>query len=80
MLEDVLKSVRDEGYDYEILFMDCKDDKLIKRYKETRRNHPLSRDGRVEDGIAKEREIMKFLQDQATYVIDTSQLLTRELK
>ena len=41
MLEDVLKSVRDEGYDYEILFMDCKDDKLIKRYKETRRNHPL---------------------------------------
>ena len=34
MLEDVLKSVRDEGYDYEILFMDCKDDKLIKRYKE----------------------------------------------
>ena len=53
---------------------------LLKRYKETRRNHPLSRDGRVEDGIAKEREIMKFLQDQATYVIDTSQLLTRELK
>ena len=53
---------------------------IRKRYKETRRNHPLSRDGRVEDGIAKEREIMKFLQDQATYVIDTSQLLTRELK
>ena len=53
---------------------------LLKRYKETRRNHPLSRDGRVEDGIEKEREAMKFLMKQATYVIDTSHLLIRELK
>ena len=65
---------------YEILYLNASNRILLKRYKETRRNHPLSRDGRVEDGIEKEREIMKFLQDQATYVIDTSQLLTRELK
>ena len=79
-LEKVLKDLDERKFEYEILFLEASDDVLIKRYKETRRNHPLSRDGRVEDGIAKEREIMKFLQDQATYVIDTSQLLTRELK
>ena len=80
MLEDVLKSVRDEGYDYEILFMDCKDDKLIKRYKETRRTHPLAKQGRVEDGIRQEREKLLYLKENATYILDTSQLLTRELK
>ena len=73
-------SIEAAGIKYEILYLNASNRILLKRYKETRRNHPLSRDGRVEDGIAKEREIMKFLQDQATYVIDTSQLLTRELK
>ena len=76
----VLDDLKSRGYTLEILFLEASTSVLVKRYKETRRNHPLSRDGRVEDGIAKEREIMKFLQDQATYVIDTSQLLTRELK
>ena len=75
-----LKEIEAAGIKYEILYLNASNRILLKRYKETRRNHPLSRDGRVEDGIAKEREIMKFLQDQATYVIDTSQLLTRELK
>ena len=75
-----LKEIEAAGIKYEILYLIASNRILLKRYKETRRNHPLSRDGRVEDGIAKEREIMKFLQDQATYVIDTSQLLTRELK
>ena len=79
-LNSQLEVLCELGIEYEILFLDAEDETLVKRYKETRRNHPLSRDGRVEDGIAKEREIMKFLQDQATYVIDTSQLLTRELK
>ena len=75
-----LKEIEATGIKYEILYLNASNRILLKRYKETRRNHPLSRDGRVEDGIAKEREIMKFLQDQATYVIDTSQLLTREFK
>ena len=75
-----LKEIEAAGIKYEILYLNASNRILLKRYKETRRNHPLSRNGRVEDGIAKEREIMKFLQDQATYVIDTSQLLTRELK
>ena len=79
-LDKTLNEMRENGYPYEILFLDADSNVLVKRYKETRRNHPLSRDGRVEDGIAKEREIMKFLQEKADYVIDTSQLLTKELK
>ena len=80
MLEDVLKSVRDEGYDYEILFMDCKDEKLIKRYKETRRSHPLSGTGRVDQGIAEERRLLVPLRNRADYILDTSRLLIRDLK
>lgn len=53
---------------------------LIKRYKETRRQHPLSGSGRVDTGIAKEREKIMFLKMRATYILDTSKMLTRELK
>ena len=79
-LEEELNEIREMGISLEILFLNASNRILLKRYKETRRNHPLSRDGRVEDGIAKEREEMKFLLKKATYVIDTSQLLIRELK
>ena len=53
---------------------------LIKRYKETRRNHPLSGRERIAAGIQQERESIGFLRDEADYVIDTTHLLTRELK
>ena len=79
-LEQKLQEIKDMGISFEILFLNASNRILLKRYKETRRNHPLSRDGRVEDGIAKEREEMKFLLKKATYIIDTSQLLIRELK
>ena len=65
---------------YEILFLDAQDDVLIKRYKETRRQHPLSGSGRVDTGIAREREKILFLKMRATYILDTSKLLTRELR
>lgn len=80
MLEGVLERLKETGFVYEILFLDSKDDILIKRYKETRRTHPLSGRGRVEDGIRLEREKIEFLKKQADYIIDTSYLLTRELK
>ena len=64
----------------EILFLDAKDSVLVKRYKETRRQHPLSGSGRVDTGIAKEREKTAFLKMKATYILDTSKMLTRELK
>lgn len=80
MLGNVLDNLKATGFQYEILFLDSKDDILIKRYKETRRIHPLSGRGRVEDGIHLEREKIGFLKKQADYIIDTSYLLTRELK
>jgi UPF0042 nucleotide-binding protein len=77
---DVLHALKEKGYNYKIVFMDASDEVLIKRYKETRRAHPLAPNGRVEDGIAKERKILKGIKEQADYVFDTSNLLTRELK
>lgn len=53
---------------------------LVKRYKETRRTHPLAKDGRVDRGIELERKQLKFLKQRADYIVDTSTLLTRELK
>lgn len=79
-LEVVLDRMKDSGYDFQILFMDAEDKVLVKRYKETRRSHPLARSGRVDDGIRLEREKMEFLRKRADYIIDTSRLLTRELR
>lgn len=79
-VEQVLDRMRTNGYKFEILYTDCTEEVLIKRYKESRRMHPLSPDGRVEDGIRKERQILDGIRKKADYVIDTSKLLTRELK
>lgn len=79
-LESVLDRLKRQGYDYEILFLDARDEVLIKRYQETRRTHPLSPRGRVDMGIRLEREKLEFLKTRADYIIDTSQLLTRELR
>lgn len=76
----VLNNLEQNGIEYEILFLDCKDSVLVKRFKETRRLHPLTKSGRLEQGIARERCQLEFLKKKATYIIDTSQLLTRELK
>ena len=73
-------SLEEAGYDFEILFMDAEDSVLVKRYKETRRSHPLASNGRVDDGIRLERQKMDFLRKRADYIIDTSHLLTRELR
>lgn len=76
----ILEKLKENGYNFEILFMDASKKVLLKRYKESRRVHPLSSDGRVEDGIAKEKEILKDIKSKSDYVIDTSNLLIRELK
>lgn len=76
----VLKGIREKGYPLEILFLDSSDSVLIKRYKETRRIHPLAANGRVEEGVRREREILKEIRKSADYVLDSSNLLTRELK
>ena len=79
----IIDALKEKGIPVEILFMDCSDQVLIKRYKETRRVHPMNINdigGRIEDGIAKEREVLAEVKKRADYVIDSSQLLTRELK
>ncbi len=79
-LENVLEVVKNSNLKCEILFLDAEDDVLIKRYKETRRSHPLAHGDRVDKGIALEREQLASLKEQADYILDTSRLLTRELK
>lgn len=79
-LSECLRTLKESQFHYEILFLDSNDDVLIRRYKETRRNHPLARTGRVEDGIKEERSRIAFLRKEAEYIIDTTSLLTRELK
>lgn len=78
----ILRTLRQNGFVFEVLFMDASDSVLLKRYKESRRMHPLcAPEGiRVEDGIAREREVLKKIKKEADYVIDTSKLLTRDLK
>ncbi|MGN0334763.1 MAG: RNase adapter RapZ [Lachnospiraceae bacterium] len=79
-LEQILENLKSKGYRYEMLFLEAEDQVLIKRYKETRRMHPVSGKDRVQTGIDREREKLAFLKKQADYIIDTSNLLTRELK
>ncbi len=76
----VVDKLKEQGCQIEILFMDASEEVLIKRYKETRRLHPLTPDGRVEDGVRQERKILEGIRRIADYVIDTSNLLTRELR
>ena len=76
----ILGQLRQTGCSFEILFMEADEKVLINRYKETRRVHPLEPDGRVEDGVHKERKILENVRGLADYVIDTTHLLTRELK
>lgn len=79
-MQDMLEEMSNRQYKYKILYLDASDDVLVKRYKETRRAHPLAKDDRVDKGIAIERGQMSFIRQRADYIIDTSQLLTRELK
>ncbi len=77
---EIFKELKKRGYHYEILFMEASDEVLLKRYKETRRVHPMAPTERIEVGIAREREVLAGIYEEADHIIDTSSLLTRELK
>jgi RNase adapter protein RapZ len=79
-LDEILRGWKDTGLDFQVLFLDANDATLIKRYKETRRSHPLAGTGRLDKGIEKERVKLAFLKKDADFIIDTSKLLTRELR
>ncbi len=77
---ELLRQLKDNGLSIEVLFLESSDDILIKRYKETRRTHPLAGHERVDYGIQREREALSTIKKEADYIFDTSQMLTRELK
>lgn len=79
-LQNVLDRLKQKGERFDILYLDSQDEVLVKRYKETRRSHPLAGNERVDKGIQMERKRLEFLRKQADYIIDTSNMLTRELK
>lgn len=78
-IDQTLDHMKKSGLEYEILYMDASDEILIKRYKESRRVHPIEGNS-TEESIQKERQILTGIRKRADYVIDTSSLLTRELK
>lgn len=78
-INQTLESMRNGGLQYSIVFMDASDEILIKRYKETRRVHPIEGNS-TEESIQKERKILADIRKQADYIFDTSSLLIRELK
>lgn len=76
----LIKELKERGYPLDMIFLDSSDTALLKRYKETRRKHPLSSNGNVLEGISKEREKLKELKDLANYIIDTSEFNVHELR
>ena len=79
-LIQTLEKAGEKGEDQEILFMEAGGSTLVKRYKESRRRHPMAKGGSIEEGIAREMQMLSSLKERADYIIDTSQLLTRDLK
>lgn len=73
-----LANLENMDIDYEILYLEASNETLIKRYKETRRKHPLDEEGRIIESIRKERELMEELRGKATNVIDTSNLSVKK--
>lgn len=75
-----LLEIKNEKHLFEILFLDCSDEVLLKRYKETRRRHPLAKGERIITGIIRERELLSDIRRKSDYIIDTSHILARQLK
>lgn len=77
---DVVKQVRESGARAELIFLDCADEVLVNRYRETRRVHPLAPAGTVEEGIERERKLLVDLSAIADFAIDTTSLNVHQLK
>ncbi len=69
-----------ENYRHTILFFDCSDAELIKRFKETRRIHPLAKETRIDEALRKEREFLTKIKQHANYIIDTTHILPKDVK
>lgn len=78
-LLDNLKILKENGYEYKLIFVDARDDVLVKRYKETRRHHPIASDLGLLDSIKKERQMLSKIYQEADTVIDTSDFSLEQL-
>ncbi|AMN34565.1 MULTISPECIES: RNase adapter RapZ [Clostridium] len=81
--DDLFESIeylKANDFNYEILFLEASDEVLVKRFKETRRSHPLSPDGRIITGISEERMRLRELKDRADNIVDTSNYPIRNLR
>lgn len=77
---NIIKGLQDGGYSIEILFLECSDQVLMRRYSETRREHPLALGGSIMDGIHIERESLQGIRDMANEIIDTTNFNVHQLK
>ena len=77
---EALEEVRREGHQLEVVFFDCSDEALLRRFSETRRRHPLSPDGSVQEGIAEERRLLGPLRGRADQIVDTTRMNVHELR
>lgn len=75
-----LEKLETEEVPHELLFLDAEDQVLIRRYKESRRRHPLADHGRLSSGLEKERQLLAPIRNRATFVIDTSNTNLKNLK
>jgi UPF0042 nucleotide-binding protein len=75
-----IERLKSQGYRVEILFLEARDEVLVRRFSETRRPHPLARDRPIVEGIAQEREELQELRNRADLIIDTSGYTVHELK
>ena len=79
-INGVIEELKVIGITPEILFLGADDAVLVKRYKETRRNHPLSPDGKIEEGIEKEKTLLTEIKNKSDYFINTSNFTLQQLK
>ena len=79
-LFESLNYLKNQDFKYEILFLDSSDEILVKRFKETRRSHPLAPGSRIITGIAEERKRLREVKDRADIIIDTSKYAIRNLR
>ena len=79
-LPQALKELEKRGIPHEVVFLEASDEALVRRYMETRRQHPLAKTMRIQDGIEQERKILAGVRAQADIIIDTTTMKTEDLK
>ena len=77
---EALAELRSRGHSVEVLFLEAGEEALVRRYRETRRRHPLAPDGNVLDGIRAERKALSTVREVADRIVDTSALTVHQLK